>query len=624
MIDGLAIAGGATQAGIYARFASFLQQNMGLVGNSADTIDFALVPNNSLFIDDVTRVIYQWRDGVLEAAHVIGLLFTPKGAYAGGTPYAKNDLVTNAAGTGAFISNHDTNTGNAPPSVGSSNTHWTYLPLPAGPAGADGEDGQNGAPGAAVVTGASASSLAIGAGPKAFTIADATARGWGLGTRLRSTSTASPTHWMEGVVASYAHPNLSLTIDKINSSGTHADWVLTLVGQPGADGAAGVSGTSGLTRVRVVATGNVAIATGLESGDTIDGVTLATGDLVLLTAQSTMAQNGVYVVAASGVASRHADFNTYDALAGSYFSVMEGAANPDTLWRCTSNRGGTIDVTAVAVSKFSAGRELLTADRNYYVNSGTGNDSSDGRTTGAPFATIQKAIDTAATLDLSIYNVTIQLAAGTYSTPTGNVLKSAVGAGKIIIVGDETTPSNVVVTTSGAMVSTNHANFFARGVRTTYSIRGVRLKSTASGSTVGLGVQGGSQVEYQNVDFNTGFAQQVRTVDPGSVAYGTGAGYTISGPAGIHMNGSNLSSIQANSESNGSYTVTLIGTPAFTTFANASNLGYVSAIGVTYSGSATGSRYSAANNSVINTGGGGENYFPGNTAGTKSSGGIYN
>ena len=43
----------------------------------------------------------------------------------------------------------------------------------------------------------------------------------------------------------------------------------------------------GLFRVRLVAASNVAISTGLEAGDSIDGVTLAAGDAVLLAAQST-------------------------------------------------------------------------------------------------------------------------------------------------------------------------------------------------------------------------------------------------------------------------------------------------------------------------------------------------
>lgn len=51
--------------------------------------------------------------------------------------------------------------------------------------------------------------------------------------------------------------------------------------------------------VRVVSTTNVTTSTALNSGDTIDGVTLAAGDRVLLVGQSTASQNGVWIVEAT-------------------------------------------------------------------------------------------------------------------------------------------------------------------------------------------------------------------------------------------------------------------------------------------------------------------------------------
>lgn len=59
--------------------------------------------------------------------------------------------------------------------------------------------------------------------------------------------------------------------------------------------------------VRVFVTTNVNVSTGLENGDTLDGVTLATGDRVALGGQTNAAQNSVWVVVASGAASRAAD-----------------------------------------------------------------------------------------------------------------------------------------------------------------------------------------------------------------------------------------------------------------------------------------------------------------------------
>jgi len=44
---------------------------------------------------------------------------------------------------------------------------------------------------------------------------------------------------------------------------------------------------------------------------------------------------------------------------------------------------------------------------------------------------------------------------------------------------------------------------------------------------------------------------------------------------------------------------------------------------LTFSGSATGPRYLSATSGHINTGGGGASYFPGNAAGTATTGDYY-
>lgn len=103
--------------------------------------------------------------------------------------------------------------------------------------------------------------------------------------------------------------------------------------------------------VRCVAVANVALANGLEATDTIDSVTLAAGDLVLLTGQSSTYENGIYKAVASGAASRHIGFEAYNDHPGLLVSVQEGTTYADTLWRCNSNRGGTLGVTAITFAK---------------------------------------------------------------------------------------------------------------------------------------------------------------------------------------------------------------------------------------------------------------------------------
>lgn len=99
--------------------------------------------------------------------------------------------------------------------------------------------------------------------------------------------------------------------------------------------------------VRVATTANVSLSTGLENGDSIDGVTLATGDRVLVKNQSSAAENGIYVVSSSGTASRATDADTWDELVGYYVVVLEGTINANSVWACTINTGGTLESTSV-------------------------------------------------------------------------------------------------------------------------------------------------------------------------------------------------------------------------------------------------------------------------------------
>src|SRR5262249_6582348 len=122
-------------------------------------------------------------------------------------------------------------------------------------------------------------------------------------------------------------------------------------------------------------------------------------------------------------------------------------------------------------------RELITVQRQYFVAPApTGNDANNGLTAGAPFATIQKAIDTAASIDLTSANVIIRLADGTYAV-TGNAmfLKSYTGAGPVAIVGNNASPQNVIVSaTSGDCI-------IATTVLGKYIIQGMTLRANTAG-----------------------------------------------------------------------------------------------------------------------------------------------
>jgi hypothetical protein len=108
-------------------------------------------------------------------------------------------------------------------------------------------------------------------------------------------------------------------------------------------------------KVRVASTAGITLATGCENGDTIDGVTLATGDRVLLKNQTSGAENGIWVVAASGSPTRATDADSSAELVNASVWVAEGTANADTLWTCTTNAPITVGTTALTFTQFVAG-----------------------------------------------------------------------------------------------------------------------------------------------------------------------------------------------------------------------------------------------------------------------------
>ena len=260
------------------------------------------------------------------------------------------------------------------------------------------------------------------------------------------------------------------------------------------------------------------------------------------------------------------------------------------------------NIAALAASP--GGREALSAERTYYVRT-DGSDSNDGlaNTSGGAFLTIQKALDTAASLDTVIYNVNIEVDAGTFTG--ASTLKAAVGAGTIIISGAGT--STIISTTSN--------NGFFGADCGSYQINNLKLQTTTSGS--GLFVSGPrTNVTCTGLEFGTCAGAHIRATNGSRLRLLT---YTISGGAPIHYQAEYQAGITCVS-----VTVTLTGTPAFSSvFARIDKLALLDVEGVTWSGAATGSRYLVSTNAVLNTATGSTTTLPGNSAGSTATGGQY-
>jgi len=260
-------------------------------------------------------------------------------------------------------------------------------------------------------------------------------------------------------------------------------------------------------------------------------------------------------------------------------------------------------------------RELLTAARNYYVRT-DGSDSNTGlaNSAGSAFLTIQKAVDTAAAFDNNNFDITIMVGSGTYAA--GFVLREHVGGGTIHVRGvnaDQT--STVISVTNGSCIQGTETRF------SKYKASYLKLQTTGS-SGYPILLEGGKN--YLTIDqINFGAAGRTHIyVASGSLLNARAATYTISGAvdSGWHVecvDQATFLGLLCN--------VTLTGTPSFGSggYARAARNSLAQFHASTFTGSATGQRYSTDTGSGIFVNGAGASYLPGSTAGSATTPGWY-
>ncbi len=254
---------------------------------------------------------------------------------------------------------------------------------------------------------------------------------------------------------------------------------------------------------------------------------------------------------------------------------------------------------------FPLERETLRADRTYFVRT-DGNDSNAGlaNTSGGAFLTIQKAIDVAASLDMGIFNVTIQVADGTYSQQIK--LKTIVGSGTVTLQGNTTTPANVTITSASFPTITNDTS-------TLWNLRGFTIACTDPSFKIGILVTNNGQISFNNLVFPTTSGGYHILATGSSKASCIGGSYQITGGSLYHLIAELGGQIDIRNT-----TVTLTGTPAFTAYAFAQGCSPITLLSNTYSGSATGSQYTIRGNAALYNAGA---TLPGNSGGTTATGG---
>jgi len=110
-------------------------------------------------------------------------------------------------------------------------------------------------------------------------------------------------------------------------------------------------------------TANGTLSTAFANGQSIDGVTLQTGDRILIKNQTTSSQNGIYNVNASGAPSRTTDMATGANAAGAFVFVEQGTINAENGFTCTSDTGSAVVGTNnLTFAQFSGAGQIIAGD----------------------------------------------------------------------------------------------------------------------------------------------------------------------------------------------------------------------------------------------------------------------
>ena len=154
-----------------------------------------------------------------------------------------------------------------------------------------------------------------------------------------------------------------------------------------------VAGLSWKDEVVVATTTAGTLATSFANASVVDGVTLVTGNRILIKNQTTASENGIYIVNATGAPTRATDNDTQADILGTAVFVANGTSNGGTRWVCNNTGTITVGTTAINFVQFSAG-STYTAGNGLTL---TANDFNVGAGTGITVGADTVSIDTTIT-----------------------------------------------------------------------------------------------------------------------------------------------------------------------------------------------------------------------------------
>lgn len=219
--------------------------------------------------------------------------------------------------------------------------------------------------------------------------------------------------------------------------------------------------------VRCASTANINLTL---PGTTIDGVTLATDDRILLKDQTTASANGIYVFnGPSTPLSRALDSNTSDEMPpGTFVLVTEGTTNGDTAWVLATDAPITLNTTALSWVQFSGANNVSAGDGLSRI----------GNTLSVRTANSLRILVNGSGVDLATTGVT----GGTYNTVTVDAF------------GRVTAASNTSYQSQNALLTALVALGSSAGV----------LAKTGTSTVAVRTIQAGTGISLSNADGTTG------------------------------------------------------------------------------------------------------------------------
>ena len=263
--------------------------------------------------------------------------------------------------------------------------------------------------------------------------------------------------------------------------------------------------------VRVATTTAGTLATSFENTDVVDGVTLATGDRILIKDQASGSENGIYTVNTSGSPTRATDADvSAEVTAGMFTFVEEGTVNSDSGWVLTNNGAITLNTTALTFTQFSGAGQItagagLTKSGNTIDAVGTANRivvNANDIDIGTDVVTLTGS-QTLTNKSIVATQLTGTLQAGQVPAFTGDIsntagsLTTAIGANKVTLAMQATLAANSAIgnstgstatPTAVPMVSTATASSIAirdsnANVQVNNTARNLATTATAAGTT---------------------------------------------------------------------------------------------------------------------------------------------